>query len=74
MRTLDDQRIEVIVESENLLNLLEDLKGNRITFIPKQHPDRGAFTVFGHYLKTIDYSVLSVMPFEKVTSYIVRSN
>jgi len=74
IRTMDDQRIEFVVESDNLLNLLQDLKGNRMTFIPAQNPDRGSFTIFSSYIKTMEYNVMSVMPFEKIATYMIHSS
>lgn len=74
MRLINDERIEVHVEAENILNLVEELSGNRLTFISKDSPDRDSFSIYAHQIKRMDYAVKQlVMPIDKGLLYVVRS-
>lgn len=73
IRTTVNERMEVIVESENFLNLIESLSGNKFTFVNKEKPDDRSFSLFAHIIQQIHYETTTVMPHERNKIYTIHA-
>lgn len=69
IRLLNDERIEVVVYADNLPNLVKELKGTQLTFIPNRQANYKSFTIFTHNIKRIDYEQVDFTPFDTPTVY-----
>lgn len=70
---MNDDRMDVLVEADNLATLVQNLKGPQLTFIPNKQADFNSFTVFTHTIKRMDYTTVSINPFDTSTIHTVLS-
>jgi hypothetical protein len=74
IRLKNDDRIEVCLQYDNILNIIEDFSGNKLSFISKDQPDRKSFTLYAHDIKRIDYEVVNlIMPYDRQMIYVLHS-
>lgn len=67
--TVDNQRISVHMEAENVKEVVSRLKGTRYTFIPRTKEDLHSFSVYTQTLASIRYEVVSDVGFGKFLIY-----
>lgn len=72
--TTEHEHKAFLVSYEHIANLIQDMAGTRITFIPTKNPDVGTVTFYTHSIKRIEYKSVSVMPFEKSNVYQIHTS
>jgi hypothetical protein len=73
MRLQNDERVEVVILADSLPNLVKDIRGMQLTFIPNRQANFKTFTLFTGNIKRIDYEQVEFSPFDNPLFYEVLS-
>lgn len=71
IRLTTDERIEVVVEAENVAALAESFTGTRFSFINKVQPEMKSFTIFSAHILKLEYTATTVLANQKHRVYTV---
>ncbi|PGK51313.1 hypothetical protein CN918_26340 [Priestia megaterium] len=74
MLTVDNQRITVHLAGNRIHDVVTQLKGSRLTFLPRGKEERHSFTLYAHIIAKMQYEPVADMGFNSILLYDVISD
>lgn len=74
IKLMTNERLEVLVESNSVSDIHEQLAGNKLTFIHDSEPDQKSFTLFAHHIASISYQKNDMGALKKHKRYTILSS
>jgi len=74
MLTVDNQRITVHLAGNRIHDVVAQLKGTRLTFLPRGKEERHTFTLYTKIIAKVQYETVADMGFNSILLYDVISD